>query len=418
MNPTAPRSPDTFLRGPSALAAAGVLLAAVALSGCYTPQVDAKRTVVVDRLKLADLSGTIKCAPQQYAIAKANYEFSDIELQQGDSQRAWEHIALAETAINQALKDSGGCAPDTDKDGTPDFEDKCPTVPGPKENAGCPWPDTDKDGVNDHDDKCPTVPGPKENAGCPFPDSDGDGIPDNVDKCPHDPEDFDGFEDTDGCPEPDNDKDGVPDVADRCPQDPGPLSNQGCPVGDRDGDGVKDDVDACPDVPGLPEFKGCPPVDSDGDGVPDFIDKCPNEPGPISEQGCPKKYSLVVLRKNKIEIKEQVRFDTNKYVILKASFELMNQVAQVLKDNPKIKVRIDGHTDSKADDNFNLKLSQKRAEACRTYLIKAGIAADRLSAKGWGETVPIASNRTEEGRKQNRRVEFNIVDPSQPNPTP
>jgi outer membrane protein OmpA-like peptidoglycan-associated protein len=116
------------------------------------------------------------------------------------------------------------------------------------------------------------------------------------------------------------------------------------------------------------------------------------------------------LKKEKIEIKEQVHFATNKHEILSDSFPLMDQVAQVLRDYPKIQVRIEGHTDSVADDDFNMKLSQRRADACREYLMKAGITAERLTAVGFGETMPIASNTTEKGRSANRRVEFNIVE--------
>jgi outer membrane protein OmpA-like peptidoglycan-associated protein len=235
--------------------------------------------------------------------------------------------------------------------------------------------------VPDKDDLCPVDPGPAANHGCPIADRDGDGIPDDIDKCPDEPEDYDGWSDEDGCPDPDN-----------------------------DGDGILDKDDACPNEPGIPEMHGCPPADRDGDGVPDHIDKCPDEPGPIDNQGCPKKYSLVVLRKEKIEIKQQVHFDTNKWVILKDSFEMLNQVASVLKDYPKIRIRIEGHTDSVADDDFNLKLSQKRADAVREFLVNAGIGADRLTAVGYGETMPIASNKTAKGRAANRRVEFNITE--------
>jgi outer membrane protein OmpA-like peptidoglycan-associated protein len=387
------------------------------LAGCIGLKVGADRGPLADQLKLAEAIGAVRCAGEDLAIAKANFEFSEIELRQGNDARAEAHLTLASAAATRALNSSWPCAPDTDKDGVPDVFDKCPTVPGPKENNGCPWPDTDKDGVVDKDDKCPTVPGPKENHGCPWPDSDGDGIPDNVDKCPTQPEDFDGFEDADGCPEPDNDKDGVPDVVDRCPMDPGPATNQGCPVGDRDGDGIADDVDACPDEPGVPEYKGCPPTDRDNDGIPDFIDKCPDEPGTIEDQGCPKKYSLVVVHKGSIEIRQQVHFATNRYVILRDSYELLNQVAQAIKDNPKMIIEVDGHTDSRADDAFNLKLSQKRAEAVRTYLINIGhVTANRLSAKGWGETCPLGSNLTEAGRAANRRVEFIITNSGEPHP--
>ena len=210
-------------------------------------------------------------------------------------------------------------------------------------------------------------------------DGDGDGIPDDVDRCPLDPEDKDGFQDEDGCPDPDNDNDGIVDAMDACPNNPGPLENRGCPVLDRDGDGISDDRDKCPEVPGVP---------------PD---------------GCPKKYTLVEVKKDRIEIRQQVRYQTGKYRVLRASYGLLNQVVEVLKDYPKMRVRIEGHTDNVGGESFNLKLSQKRAEAVRDYLVSKGIAEDRLEAAGYGLTRPIASNRTAKGRAQNRRTEFSIV---------
>jgi outer membrane protein OmpA-like peptidoglycan-associated protein len=210
-------------------------------------------------------------------------------------------------------------------------------------------------------------------------DTDGDGVPDDIDRCPLEPEDKDGFQDEDGCPDPDNDNDGIVDAMDACPNNPGPLENRGCPVLDRD-----------------------------GDGIPDDLDKCPAEPGPPPD-GCPKKYTLLMVKKDRIEIKQQVKYQTGKFKVLPASYKLLNQVVQVLNDYPKMKVRIEGHTDSVGGESFNLKLSQKRAEAVKAYLVGKGIADDRLEAAGYGLTRPIASNRTAKGRAQNRRTEFYIA---------
>ncbi len=215
-------------------------------------------------------------------------------------------------------------------------------------------------------------------------DQDGDGILDNVDQCPRVAEDKDGFEDEDGCPDPDNDKDGIPDATDKCPTDP------------EDKDGFEDE-------------DGCPEPDNDKDGIVDADDKCPIEFG-VPPDGCPKKYNLVVVTETKIELKQTVYFDTNRAVIKRVSFPLLDDVARAMKDNPKIKVEIGGHTDSQGNNAFNFRLSQLRADSVRIYLIKAGVTSDRMVAKGFGETIPLADNRTKAGRSQNRRVEFLIVE--------
>jgi OOP family OmpA-OmpF porin len=214
-------------------------------------------------------------------------------------------------------------------------------------------------------------------------DIDGDGILDNVDKCPRVPEDRDNFEDEDGCPDEDNDKDGIADKIDSCPNDP------------EDRDNFEDD-------------DGCPDLDNDKDGIADKDDKCPMEPG-VPPDGCPKKYNLVVVTDTKIELKQTVFFDTRKATIKKVSFALLTEVAQVLKDNPTFKVDIEGHTDSQGNDKFNLKLSQNRANSVQKFLIGKGVPAARMNPKGYGENVPIADNRTADGRAQNRRVEFVIT---------
>jgi outer membrane protein OmpA-like peptidoglycan-associated protein len=215
----------------------------------------------------------------------------------------------------------------------------------------------------------------------------------------------------------DTDGDGVPDDIDRCPHEPGPKENFGCPWGDRDKDGVPDNLDRCPDVPGVPELQGCPDVDSDKDGIPDRLDKCPQIPG-VPPDGCPKKYSLLVVKSDRIEIRQQVHFASNKAKILPDSQELLNQVADVIKSSADLRVRIEGHTDSSGSASRNMKLSQARADAVRTYLIEKGVAADRLIAVGYGSTKPIASNANKKGRSMNRRVDFKIIGQEEKAPTP
>lgn len=378
------------------------LLSGIALVGmvsCAGIQVRDESEIVRRQLDKARSSGAKRCAPRELAIAEANHAFADAELKKGNASRAHEHMTLASTAVQKALVDSKDCGPrnviirkeeppppppvvsvkvvDTDGDGIPDNEDECPLDPGPAANRGCPILDTDGDGLLDDEDDCPLDPGPRENRGCPILDTDGDGLPDDQDECP---------------------------------TEPGPASNRGCPIRDTDGDGIFDDVDECPNEPGIPELNGCPPTDRDGDGIPDHLDKCPDEPGIVEEQGCPRKYTLVVVKNERIEILEQVLFETGKHRILPESFGLLDQVALVLKDAPKIRVRIEGHTDSQGAERSNMTLSQNRADSVRDYLINVGIAADRLLAVGFGETTPIASNSTVQGRALNRRVEFNITE--------
>ena len=210
----------------------------------------------------------------------------------------------------------------------------------------------------------------------------------------------------------DTDGDGVPDIDDLCPEVPGPRENHGCPVvTDRDGDGVPDNKDLCPDVPGPAENGGCPWADRDKDGVPDKDDQCPDEPGPADNHGCPRKLALVVVKKDRIEIKQQIHFRPAKSVILPDSFELLRQVAQVIKDAPQISVRIEGHTDNVGKLQTNLRVSQARADAVKEFLVRQGVDAKQLTAEGYGPTRPIASNATRAGKSMNRRVEFRIVEP-------
>jgi OOP family OmpA-OmpF porin len=406
----------------------------VALSCVTGAQVRASGEVIKADIERARRQGAMRCAPRELATAEANLEFAYGELDQGTSGRGQDHIKEAEASVKRALALSKDCGPKQV------LVKETPLVVKIEQT------DKDGDGVLDKDDKCPNLPGPPENFGCPVEapkDRDGDGIPDNLDKCPDTPEDKDGFEDEDGCPDPDNDNDGVLDAADKCPNEPGPIENLGCPIRDRDGDGIPDDKDKCPneaeDKDGFEDDDGCPDLDNDKDGIPDIQDECPNEagpaelkgcpdrdhdglpdkvdacpdqPGPPEEKGCPKKYNLVVVTKDKIEIKKQIKFATGSAKIVGAeSQQILSEVAQAMKDNVQIKrVRIEGHTDSVGDDAFNLKLSQNRANSVMAALITLHVDPARMEAVGYGETRPIASNATASGRAENRRTEFNIVE--------
>lgn len=299
--------------------------------------------------------------------------------------------------------------PDEDKDGVPDAEDACPTVRGvrtkdPKTN-GCPPP--------------PPAPPPPPP---PPPDRDHDGIIDAVDACPELAGDQNADPKKHGCP-PDRDNDGVFDLEDACPDVAGkkhsdPKKN-GCPP-DMDNDGIPDDKDACPETPGEknedPLRNGCP-SDRDNDGAWDNEDACPDAPGPADpdpkRNGCP----LARVEAGQIKIVEQIRFKFGSAEILRDSDPTLLAVAATMKDHPEItKLRVEGHTDDKGRDDTNYKLSTDRAEAVMKWLVSAGIERKRLESMGLGKARPIDSNKTEEGRQNNRRVEFHIMKKTKPAP--
>lgn len=275
--------------------------------------------------------------------------------------------------------------------------------------------DSDRDGIVDNDDACIREPEDIDDFedwdGCPDEDNDEDGVLDIADACPIDAEDLDGYDDLDGCPDNDNDSDGVLDVDDECPVEAGLIEYNGCPKSDRDEDGLADLEDECPDEPGPVETAGCP--DADADLVPDFRDDCPEVPKPPGEDpatsdGCPKKVFVTGVA---IVITDKVFFETGKAVISSESYELLLEVAQIMIDNPQIKkVEVAGHTDDVGSDTGNQALSERRAAAVKMFLSKHGVDESRLVSKGYGESEPVDTNRTELGRSTNRRVEFLIVE--------
>ena len=218
----------------------------------------------------------------------------------------------------------------------------------------------------------------------------------------------------------DSDKDGVPDNMDSCPGTPAGVAvdKSGCPL-DSDKDGVYDYKDKCPGTPeGVQVDKDGCPLDSDGDGVYDYLDRCPDtkKGTPVDKDGCPKPVMKEVKREAAVVAKPaiiekgkvtlNVQFDTNKAVIKKGFYDDIDGLAEVMKQYPDLKVEIDGHTDNVGAAAYNKKLSQARANAVVKYLVKKhGIDKSRLSARGFGLENPIASNKTKEGRAQNRRVE-------------
>ena len=316
-----------------------------------------------------------------------------------------------------------GC-PDTDADGIQDSEDACPLEPGTAEFQGCP--DRDGDKIIDKNDDCPDDAGLAEFKGCP--DRDGDKIIDKNDECPDEAgletfkgcpdKDGDGLKDSDDlCPDvagpienqgcPDTDGDGIFDYLDGCPVEAGPQENNGCPWPDTDGDGLLDKDDKCPYNPGPVQNDGCPYVDTDGDGVLDKDDECVNVQGPVENKGCP-----VILEEEQEILNtafENLEFETSKAIILEESFESLEALADLLIKKPTWRLIIAGHTDSQGNDQTNLILSKKRAEAVRDFLVQRGIDPTRLVVQFYGETKPIDTNDTPEGRQRNRRVEMEII---------
>ena len=257
--------------------------------------------------------------------------------------------------------------------------------------------DTDGDGIYDKDDACPEVAGLPKFNGCP--DSDGDGIEDSKDDCPNEA----GPAELNGCP--DSDGDGVADKDDDCPTEAGLAALKGCP--DADGDGVADKDDGCPNEAGPKENKGCPYTDKDGDGVLDKDDQCPDVAGTVANKGCPEVTEEVQKQLN--EYAKTILFDTGKSSIRKESEQVLSDIISILNEYPTAKFSIDGHTDSVGSEKLNERLSDSRALAVKEYLVENGIDQFRLSSMGYGESKPIASNRTKDGRAQNRRVEINLV---------
>ncbi len=229
-------------------------------------------------------------------------------------------------------------------------------------------------------------------------DSDNDGISDLKDECIN----TFGLKSFKGCP--DTDGDGIKDIDDYCPKKVGLKSFNGCP--DTDDDGIPDQEDRCPNAPGEPKNGGCP--DTDEDGIIDSIDSCPNSAGK-TKNGCPilenHHASILMAAQKGIRFKEKTaEFELNVN-------RLLDRVASLLKENTSFNLRLLGHTardHEKGMDKINLELSQARTDIIKSYLLQKGISENRITAIGYGDSRPIASNSYPEGRRQNERVEFLI----------
>ena len=308
----------------------------------------------------------------------------------------------------QAVAAAAPVALDSDNDGVVDDYDKCPgTLIGVKvDQDGCPL-DSDKDGVYDYLDKCPGTPAGVnvDGVGCPL-DSDKDGVYDYLDKCPGTPT---GVEvDQVGCPL-DSDKDGVYDYLDKCLGTPTgvKVDKVGCPL-DSDKDGVPDYLDSCPGTPAGEKVDryGCPPMEQ----MQEVRAQAPAAAAQVMTKEMTKEVAAAVVTAKEMFEKGRatinVEFATNKADIRPAFDKELQRFGDVMKNYPDLKVVIEGHTDNVGGQVINEKLSAKRANSVKDYLTKKfGIAESRLTAKGYGMSKPIASNKTKEGRQKNRRVE-------------
>jgi hypothetical protein len=262
--------------------------------------------------------------------------------------------------VHEAGPTPGQGEEDSDKDGVPDWKDKCPSVPGTKEKEGCPASqvDSDNDGVPDSADKCPSEPGTirtPEFMGCP--DTDGDGVADKADKCPNEKEDTDGFQDTDGCPDLDNDGDGVPDQQDECDGEPETMN------GFKDTDGCADEA-----------------PDQDGDGIADTLDKCPAQAevlnGNQDDDGCPDiGLPLATVKTDSISLTQKLQFNGGE--LAAASRTALDALAAGLKNHKEIfLVRVTAVMPEAEGE-----LAPKRSVAVVSYLFDKGVEARRLEAK-------------------------------------
>lgn len=277
--------------------------------------------------------------------------------------------------------------------------------------------DADNDGVSDKKDKCPdTPPGARVDAsGCPL-DGDKDGVADGIDQCPDTP--AGASVDARGCPK-DTDADKVFDGIDQCPDTPAAavVDERGCPK-DSDNDGVPDGIDQCADTPTGThvDAKGCPVVtDADNDGVSDDKDLCPFTPANVrvDKDGCPIELSereTELLDKGLITERE-IHFETAKWDILPESYPTLDAIGAILVQWPRLRIEIGGHADARGSDAYNLDLSDKRAHAVLDYLTSKypALPREQYTAKGYGESMPVASNKTVEGMAKNRRVEFKVL---------
>lgn len=325
-----------------------------------------------------------------------------------------------------ALVYGNGIPIDSDRDGLPDYKDKCPLESGPVENEGCPksakefdWADDDGDGVVNEFDKEPNTPAEARVYGNGVAvDSDYDDVPDHIDDCPFET----GSVESKGCPKiegaveanvQDTDKDGVLDLYDEEPDTPYGVKVYSNGVSlDSDKDEVPDYKDRCPKIKGLAENEGCPATeDLDGDGVADADDLCPDVPGTAANKGCPNKNfdKSVYLR---IEaLSQKIKFERTKNTLSNETMDILDDILKIIEEYPATKFEIASHTDDKHNEKYSLFLSKRRANAIMKYLVDGGINEDRLTSEGYGDAQPKYSNSADLATSElNNRIEFNFQD--------
>jgi outer membrane protein OmpA-like peptidoglycan-associated protein len=352
--PNMPRSPL------ARFAAAGVAMLLVGLGGCISSGKVADETKRITEIIRAAKLQAYYCAAKDLALAEAHLELANVESKRGDTIAAYEHIERAKrhSAKVYAVKDKKGCCPDGDGDGLCDAEDKCPgdaeDMDGDEDTDGCPESDRDDDGIHDQRDRCPDEAEDKDG----FLDEDGF------------PEDKDGYADADGCPDFDNDGDGILDF---------PQRNDKCANKPEVYNGI-DDLDGCPDK------KAAPPK--------------------------PKEYKNIIVEKDRIVFKKQIRFKTGSAKIIgDLSFQILDEAADALRSRTDVRVQVEGHTDKCGSSRSNKLLSQQRAESVVAAMVERGLARSRLLPVGFGQCSPISEYRdsTKEALAKNRRVEFNFI---------
>ena len=213
-------------------------------------------------------------------------------------------------------------------------------------------------------------------------DTDGDGVMDQLDREPNTPKGIAVYANGVSV---DSDGDGLPDYKDKCRFEPGPLNNDGCPLtGDQDKDGIPDKQDKCIDVKGLEIWIGCP-----------------------DEETLKLKEVVEVLSYSK-----NIYFETDSNEIKSATYyTMLDEVANIMLKNPNVSFSVTGYTDNIGDEDYNQKLSERRAEEARLYLVARGVEDDRVSSAGLGELNHKYDNKTPQGRQLNRRVEIKSVGP-------